>query len=621
VLFPAQSTDRTTHSTYYRPDIDGLRAVSVLAVIAFHLNGKLSGGYVGVDVFFVISGFLIGGIVLGEVDSDRFSFAHFYGRRVRRILPALITTLIASALAAFLLLGPSEIAPFAKSAVAALLSGANVYFYATSGYFEARSADIPLLHLWSLGLEEQFYVIFPTIVVLLARLTRAALLPFLALAGLASLVWSQHELSGHPQAAFYLLQSRAFELTIGILILWLPKPRFAGLPSLCGCVLLAIALLAFNQNTPFPGLAALLPCAGATLIIWSAANTWIGDWLSTRPIVYLGKISYPLYLAHWPFIVFGKIAMPDLGSRWFTAFVVAGSIAAAAATYHLIERPIRFGSLRRLRWSVAGGCALFAAAIGGILFIPTLDRSFASNQPFIVRPVDFKELYLQGKCFLLPEQDSKAYSSECYPDHRPDVILWGDSHAADLYSGLKVEFAAAGYSLGLLASAACPPILDYPIEGVPFCKANNDFVRSFIETHRPNIVILSAFWKPHHTDLLRETLNRLSKIPGVGVVVIGNTPVFAESVPIYLGRANTASIKVSDRSATEHTLQDWLGRGQVAGVQYVSLKDWTCPRERCLLTDKQGFVYYIDDGHLSADGSQWVARHIVSKILSNRSND
>jgi peptidoglycan/LPS O-acetylase OafA/YrhL len=615
-LFPRASDDRFSRAQLaaasYRPDIDGLRAFSVLAVILFHLNGALPGGYIGVDVFFVISGFLIGGIVLSEVDAGKFSFAHFYERRIRRIFPALITTLIVSAIAAFKLLGTLELSAFAKSAIAALFSAANIYFYATSGYFAATATDVPLLHLWSLGVEEQFYIVFPLIVVLLARFRRSALVPCLAALGLASLVWSKHELLRHPEAAFYLLQNRAFELTIGILLLSLPRPRFAGLLSVGGVILLTIAMLGFNQKTPFPGIAALLPCIGSALIVWCAAGTMTGKLLGAQPLRYLGKISYPLYLVHWPFIVFGKIALPAMAAGRFTAFVLIGSLLAAAATYHLIERPIRFGSMVRLRWSAVGGAAVFCALIGAMFAAPAFNRPIEFHQS----SVDPRELFLQGKCFLLPDQDAKAFASDCYPAHRPEVLLWGDSHASDLYTGLKGELTSTGYSLGMLASAACPPILRYKVEGYPFCQDTNDFVVSQIEARKPEIVIVSAIWKAHHN--VKDTLTRLAKVPGVSIFVIGNTPVFEESVPTYLGRRSTDPIKVSDRSSTERMLQEQLGEGQIEGVKYVSLRTLTCPREDCPLTDANGYVYYIDNGHLSAEGSRWVAHFIVREILASR---
>jgi SGNH domain (fused to AT3 domains) len=265
---------------------------------------------------------------------------------------------------------------------------------------------------------------------------------------------------------------------------------------------------------------------------------------------------------------------------------------------------------------VAGSAAVFLATVGGLLTASGHDRT--TNPISIFHPPDFAELFMQGKCFLLPEQPPTAFAPECYPVHRPEVILWGDSHAADLYTGVKSEFEGAGYSLGMFGSAACPPIIGYQVEGRPSCKETNDYVLSLIETRKPEIVIVSAFWKPNHKTLLENTLRQLATIPGVSVVVIGNTPVFMESVPVYLERRSSVPIKISDRSAAEHMMEDLIGEGRMKGIKYVPLKDLTCPDGHCLLTDPKGYVYYIDDGHLSAEGSRWVAQRIGSAILSRQ---
>jgi peptidoglycan/LPS O-acetylase OafA/YrhL len=262
----------------YRPDIDGLRALSVLAVVGFHLNGLVPGGYVGVDVFFVISGFLIGGMVFHEVDAGAFSFVNFYRRRIRRLAPALVVTLLGSYAACIVLLRPTETVDFARSAVAALLSLANVYFYATSGYFGPRAIDLPLLHLWSLGIEEQFYIVFPLMAVFLARYSPRALGPLLVVLGLLSLLLSQWGLSRNPEASFYLLHSRAFELTIGVLLARLNvklTPVAAQWLSVSGAALLMAAMFFYSERTRFPGLAALVPCLGTALIIWSGQKATV----------------------------------------------------------------------------------------------------------------------------------------------------------------------------------------------------------------------------------------------------------------------------------------------------------------------------------------------------------
>jgi peptidoglycan/LPS O-acetylase OafA/YrhL len=609
----------------YRPDIDGLRAFSVLAVVAFHLNRLVPGGYVGVDVFFVISGFLIGGIVFKEVDAGTFSFAHFYLRRIRRIAPALIVMLLAAFPASVFLTGPLEIVAFAKSSLAALFSVANIYFYATSGYFGPNALDIPLLHLWSLGIEEQFYIVFPLLVVVLSKCLPRRLVPCLVIGGLLSLLSSQFALRLHPEASFYLPQNRAFELTVGVLLARVnlkSDPRTAKMLAAAGVGLLAIAICFFRDTTSFPGIAALAPCAGAALVIWSGqTGTPVSRMLGMRIPVYLGKISYPLYLAHWPIIVFGRIALPDLSPLQFALVVVAGSIIAAALTYHLIEWPIRHGEFGNGKaGALAATACLVAAGASASLstsgFEGRLDPQ--SSQITHTEAPDLNDLYLKGVCFLDPEQSTASYPLEkCFPSRHPVALLWGDSHAAHLYNGLKSEFEKAGYSLGMMASSACPPIVGYHVEGRPFCPEINDTVVSLIAARKPEIVILSALWKPFVMGQLAPTLELISKT-GASIIVIGNTPIFQESVPLYLARPVRTAIKVSDRSAAELALQELLVQNKIANVRYISLKGVACPGGRCPVTDKSGLSYYLDEGHLSKAGSRWIASEIISDILSTR---
>lgn len=609
----------------YRPDIDGLRAVSVLAVVAFHLNGFVAGGYVGVDVFFVISGFLIGGIVFSEIDSGAFSFADFYKRRARRLAPALVLTLLASYAAAVALMAPSETIAFAKSALAALFSVANIFFYATSGYFGPRALDLPLLHLWSLGIEEQFYIVFPLIAVVLSNYLPRAVVPVLVVLGVTSLLWSQWGLSRHPEASFYLLQSRAFELTIGVLLarqsrkLELPA---AQLLSAIGVVLLISAMFLYSDRTRFPGWAALVPCLGTALIIWSGqAGTVLSRILAVPPLVYVGKISYPLYLIHWPLIVFGKIVFPEASELSFASFVVAGSFVAAAAVYHLVERPIRSGAFTLAKASilatlasvsmVGSAAALLASGFEGRPWLRTAEVTH-----FV--PQDLKQLFLQGSCFLDPDQSPASFALQtCLPGRRPEVILWGDSHAAHHFDGLKRELDAAGYSLGMFGASACPPIVGRAVDGRPFCKDINDYVLALIKSRKPDLVVLSALWKPFVMDGLEKTLGMLVQ-NDISVVVLGNTPIFEESVPIYLSRPVRGRIKVSDRSAAEVAMRAMLETRKIKNVRYISLQQVACPSGRCALVDKSGHPYYFDEGHLTQEGSRWIAGRIVPDILANQ---
>jgi len=608
----------------YRPDIDGLRALSVLAVIAFHLDGIVPGGYVGVDVFFVISGYLIGGMVFHEIDAGTFSFVNFYTRRIRRLAPALAVTLLVCYAACFALLRPMETIAFARSALAALLSLANVYFYVTSGYFGPRAIDLPLLHLWSLGVEEQFYILFPPLAVLLAKYARRALTPALVAIGLLSLLLSQWGLSRNPEASFYLLHSRAFELTIGVLLarMHFKLTRVAAQSAAAaGAALLMAAMIFFSERTRFPGLAALVPCLGAALIIWSGQRpTWVSRIASTPPAVYVGKISYPLYLAHWPLIVFGKVAMPEASELPFALFVVAGSFLAAAAIYHLVEKPIRSGafSLAKIGSLAGAGALLLAGAVAALMAHGIEQRPWLRpGESHFVHP-NLKEHLLQGTCFMNPEQTASEFTvQQCLPASRPGAILWGDSHAAHHHTGLKAALGAAGYSLGMFTASACPPIINRPVDGRPFCKDINDFVLSVVLSHKPEIVILAGVWTSAAMDDLRKTLGLLTQ-NGISVVVLGNTPVFVESVPDYLSRRPVADIKVRQYADAEADLRALLQPERIANVRYISLQEITCPTRRCALTDKAGHPYYFDQGHLTGEGSRWIADKIVHDILLNR---
>jgi len=609
----------------YRPDIDGLRAISVLAVIAFHLNGAVPGGYVGVDVFFVISGFLIGGIVFREIGSGTFAFADFYKRRVRRIAPALVVVLLGSYAASLVLMRPAETMALAKSLLAALFSVANIYFYGTSGYFGPRALDLPLLHLWSLGIEEQFYLVFPVMAFVLFRYFPRVMVPALVVLGLVSLLWSQRQLSLHPEASFYLLQSRAFELTIGVLLArlaWKPGLRAAQSLAFVGAALLLAALLFYSERTRFPGWAALVPCFGTALIIWSGqTGTVLSRILSIPPLVYVGKISYPLYLVHWPLIVFGRIAMPDAPDLSFALVVVAGSFAAAAAIYHAVEKPIRSGRFTVIKASLLGGAAALSTAGAVVaLLAGGFEVRFVPRGPQLANfaSPDLKELFLQGTCFLDPEDDRSRYRLEtCFPDKRPVAILWGDSHAAHHYDGLKHELDAAGYSVGMFAASACTPIIGRAVDGRPHCKDINDFVLSLIQSRKPDIVILAAMWKPFVMDGLEKTLGLLSQT-STSIVVLGNTPLFQEAVPAYLSRAADKDIKVADRSAAEVAMRALLQTRKIGNVKYISLQGFACPAGRCALADEAGRPYYFDEGHLTREGSRWIAGKTVSEILAAR---
>jgi peptidoglycan/LPS O-acetylase OafA/YrhL len=295
----------------YRPDVDGLRAVAVLLVIASHFRTRLTGGYIGVDVFFVISGYLISSVILSELDSGRFSILNFYERRIRRIFPAMLAMMAVTTFLVYCFFVPVEVEGYARSLLAALFSSSNFLFWHEAGYFAAPSEFKPLLHTWSLAVEEQFYIFFPVFLILIRRFfprrLKEAILCIAAVSLLAAVITMQHDAT----AAFFFAPLRAWELLIGTTISqhYVPAIRSAisrNIASAGGFLLILVPAIAYTSATPFPGLAAIPPCLGAALIIASGelGSSFVGRILSCRPVVFVGLISYSLYLWHWPILVF-----------------------------------------------------------------------------------------------------------------------------------------------------------------------------------------------------------------------------------------------------------------------------------------------------------------------------
>ena len=341
-------------SIKYRADIDGLRAVAIVPVILFH--GGLpfvSGGYVGVDVFFVISGFLITSLLIEDIDAGTFRMSSFWLRRARRILPALILVMAACLVAGWFLTFPADYVRLVQSALAQTLFASNFFFWSETGYFAAPADAQPLLHTWSLAIEEQYYLLFPIILVLLTRYCNP--LRFRVILGLAllSLGFSVVGAFDHPEAAFYSLHSRAWELLAGSLLALLSQriaARSSAAPTTSdhwlgwlGLGAVTVSIIGFDEGTPFPGAAALLPTAGAAAMIWANRHglTGGGVVLSSAPLVWIGRLSYSLYLWHWPVLVFARmIFYPDLDGP-LTAAVLGLSFVLAWLSYAYVETPIR----------------------------------------------------------------------------------------------------------------------------------------------------------------------------------------------------------------------------------------------------------------------------------------
>ena len=366
----------------YRPDIDGLRAIAVLAVVLFHIGlAPLGGGYVGVDIFFVISGYLITGIVKREMEENRFTFASFYERRARRILPALFFLLLVGFGLALWVSMPQDLANYGASGAAAVLFSSNIYFFLKTNYFDAAAEFQPLLHTWSLAVEEQFYFLFPPVLWLAIRMKRikAVVLTILALSLLLSVLVSARA----PSFAFYLLPTRAWELMMGAalalgMVPWPSSQRMNEGLSVAALIGLGAAIFFFNDETVFPGIAAVLPCGAAAVLIQSGAtsDSLVRRLLSNRLMVGIGLISYSLYLWHWILLAFARQALATLELPMIWAVgVFIGSFVMAYLSWRVVEQPFRNKShFSRARiFALSGG---LGAIVCGILASAYLTTGF-----------------------------------------------------------------------------------------------------------------------------------------------------------------------------------------------------------------------------------------------------
>src|SRR5438045_534304 len=364
---------------HYRPDVDGLRGIAVVPVVLYHYGVPgFGGGFVGVDVFFVISGYLITELIYAEMRAGRFSIVHFYERRIRRIFPALFALLFFVTIAASVLLFPRDLRQYAKSLWATAVFGSNFSFWRQAGYFDTAADLKPILHTWSLAVEEQFYLVWPAILFGLVYLGRAVsrwrMIVVICTILVLSLAESVRELQSAPTAAFYLLPSRMWELMLGAVLAVADLPRTGSLMirnalATAGLVLIAWAVCTYNADTPFPALAAVAPCLGAALLIYTGeeGGTAPSRILSTGFLVFVGLISYSLYLWHWPLYVFARYYIDRPLSPPLAITLMLVSVLLGWLSYRFVEQPFRarkaFFSGRRL-FAMAGAAIAFATAAG-----------------------------------------------------------------------------------------------------------------------------------------------------------------------------------------------------------------------------------------------------------------
>jgi peptidoglycan/LPS O-acetylase OafA/YrhL len=631
----------------YRPDIDGLRCVAVLSVVAFHLSpARMSGGFVGVDVFFVISGYLISAIMFSEISQHKFSVVAVYERRARRIFPALFGMLIAvSAVMAFLLL-PTEFTDYSKSVIAATFSASNFYFWQHSGYFDSPTSN-PLLHTWSLAVEEQFYILFPVFLILVRKFFPRHLKTAVVALFFASLVAAQITLHYDVTAAFYLPYTRAWELLLGTIVAlgFFPKLRNTvarNAATIAGIALITWSDFRYTEHTPFPGLAALVPCVGSALIIGAgeAGTSVVGKVLSWRPVVFLGLISYSLYLWHWPLIVLNGLGLSvNLGGlvphrfafllvsqTGIKAVIVVLSVILATLSWRFVERPFRSHPRRIERgplFALSGAVmALLLLCSTAVIYTHGFRDRFPPRAVQIasfLTPTGASTLGELGDCTITAENQSSVFTnSHCMPATSPEqtYLLVGDSHAGALWDGLKASM--PGAQVPLAAVWGCRPAV-HAVDG-QLCQRMMHFIfEDYLPSHPVRALLLEARWYSDSLGGLDE-IAEWSRAHNVKVVLFGPVAEYDAPLPRLLAysiawhRPNLAEkhriaySPIMDERMREMAENRWH-------VPYISLYQATCTGDHCFeYADGQKEVPLLTDtDHLSKPGSDFLVHRLSAE--------
>ena len=659
LISPALPASRDSHR--YRADIDGLRAVAIFSVVAFHAHLRsFSGGFIGVDVFLVISGYLIGSLVYREIIESGFSFARFYERRVKRILPALLTVLIICNLIAFIILSPLELRSFCEESFAAAFSSSNVYYWLRSNYFNPVTAFKPLLMAWSLGIEEQFYFLFPLTLFFLHKFAKRWIFQCLAICSLLSLVACAVCTRFYPSAAFYLLPTRAWELGLGILIairevergpLKLSVPSSNILGSL-GLGLIVFSVFVYTEATRFPGIAALLPTLGTAFLINSRDSFINRKVLSSSPMVYLGLVSYSWYLWHWPLMSFARIVSGGLLSVSRALVIALLSLLLAVFSYHLVEQPFRRAVTPRPRLFLS--YATVIVLIGIASFLGYTKAGWPNRIPELASAEATVHQVEKNICMAGYEESAPRLQAPCVlQTGGPTMVLVGDSHAASLGPTLRRLANQQGFGFESLTKAGCAPLLDVK-QQLPL---HPEFERSCLDFNRavvkhilkdPNIkvVFLAGFWSApylnhegfghqaafgtdaplseNYEDLRVGLLKIITRLRASGrrVVVATDVPRFEVDpmsnvrnivmrrrgeLALMLSRhifsldpiPEDSLVKPADKIA-EGFVRDSATEG---GAEIVNLAQNLCPGSRCAFWDN-GVLFYSDTHHITPAGAE-----------------
>ena len=628
----------------YRPDIDGLRAIAVGSVVAFHtFPNFFKGGYVGVDIFFVISGYLISGIIVDAVERDRFSYLDFYIRRIRRIFPALVIVITATLVVGWYVLLPDEFERLGKHLAAGAGFATNLVLWSEAGYFDVSSDTKPLLHLWSLAIEEQFYILWPLILGLVWRRKRGLLVATLSIAAI-SFAYNVISVVHHPVAAFYSPLARFWELMLGGILAYLVRQKgewlaqFRAQRAAGGLLLIGVSVFALNREFAFPGYWALFPTVGAFLVISAGFTNWISRHvLGNRLMVGVGLISYPLYLWHWPILVFAKIVKGGLLTPTDRITAIAASVALAFLTYRFIEYPIRHSSTLRIPQSIiAQGLAAAmagAGALGFLIFTGTIDSRLRNENITQILAASYDWQYppvaAENHSFGELRYFRESSKLDSY------TLFVGDSnmeqYAPRIDRVIKDNAAAVNGAIMVGNQQWCNFLIDI-ILGVDRCPSATAQLRALINADSTHAVAFAESWI-NDEDALRNPDNQQrfvrylrSIADNKRVYLILNIPNGEELAPTNMFAGSrlreitakpVASIsfdfgRFEQRYAAINNILSTIAEQSDATL--IDPIPYLCPQAHCPVFDADGRPLYLDAAHLTRSYAIRAATYIDATL-------
>jgi peptidoglycan/LPS O-acetylase OafA/YrhL len=645
----------------YRSDIDGLRAVAVISVLFFHSGFSFfSGGYVGVDIFFVISGYLITTIIVREIANNDFSISRFYERRFRRILPPLVVVVAVSLIIGFFFLTPDGVVDLGKSAIATALFSSNMLFYFESGYFDGAAEMKPLLHTWSLAVEEQYYIFFPLLLILIAKIDTKHYLRWLLVLGGLSFVACVVLTSIKSSAAFYWIPTRAWELFIGSILALhiIPNPSkrlLREVYSILGVMMIAYSVFQYSSETSFPGAAALLPTIGTALIILAGTggHSLVSMALSFRPVVFIGLISYSLYLWHWPVIVYTKIFFIKELTGPVILVMLTLIFILSIISWKYVESPFRRKVVLKEKHTLLSASAIVSVSLilSGFVFIKHAGHTDnLTNDITLNNNLKDFEWSHWGSCEkAVNRMKNRQNLCDIGIETKPvSFILWGDSHAKALASGIDLSTKNIGLRGKIATQSACPPLLSIERPNRKSCNEFNQKVLKFISiTHEIDTVILAARWAlstkgtrykqeqgspvqlvdiksvssedSSNVELfeigLRRTIKELHRL-GKKVILVNPVPEVGYNVPSAHLIASMTKQNINKLIAptakeyekrTKEVVSIFREIKNQFPIEMVNPDIYLCDKGYCNVAI-DGIPLYRDDDHLSTFGSKYISK-------------